>query len=608
MKRFLINALLLIAAPAVILLSRPISAGVQAQTPSPPFDINQVLPPSDIVPARSGASLYQENCAPCHGVQGNADGPTASSLPSPATAFANPEAIRDLSPAQLFHTTKFGRIEKLMPPWQNQMSDDEIWRAVFYAWSLHTSQQQVGQGAALYQESCANCHGDDGTGDGPDAAEPIPDFTDVTYAMTRSQTDWQNGAQGADALEYIRTFSYIPAWDAAYRPGSGVIAGTVQQGTPGGASVEGAEVSLDAFAEFTPVATFTTTVDADGRFEFSDLSTDPTLVYFASSPAGGVSYSSPVLTLSPEQPQIETTIRVYETTDDPTGIEIDRVHWIIESQPGSLIAGQILAFGSRADRAYTGEMVEGIDVPVSVALVVPEGATSISFDNGTLGDRFRQVGNRIYDTTPMIPGEGVKQIVVRYALPFGGTQANIDQEFLYPVSRFNVLVADLPNLSVSAPDLVSAGSQDFQGNRYHILQGENLPVGTINLSISGLIEAGGIDPRTLGAGAAGADSGASSGAAGSSDLLAPWAPYLSGGLMVLVLAGAFGWAWQQGRISGSERRQELQRQRAEIMRSIAHLDDQHALGDISEEVWNSRRAHLKAQLLSVAGRLEQSPS
>ena len=612
MKRFLRCALFLTVALVCTLVLWFEPTVLQAQTQSPDFDINQVSPPNGSVSARSGAALFQENCAPCHGAQGNGDGPTAAELPGPPTAFADPQAIWELSPAQLFHTAKFGRMDKMMPPWQSQLRDDEIWRAVFYAWSLHTDQQATEQGASLYAESCAQCHGTGGAGDGPEATELLPDFSDAIYAMAHSQADWLNGWQTAHSevgvdwstndqasvLEYIRTFSYIPIWESPYRPGNGVIAGVVEQRTAGGASVDGAEVTLDAYADFAPVATFTTTVGTDGRFEFRDLATDSSIVYFASSPSGGISYSSPVLTLSPEQPELETSIRIYESTDDPGGIGIDRLHWIIDSQPGALVVRQIIAFGSSADHAYLGQMVDGVDEPVTVAMMVPEGAIDITFENGVLGQRFRQVGNRIYDTTPMVPGEAVKQIIIGYALPYAGTQADIVQEFLYPVTQLNVLIADLPELEVSAPELLNVGSQDFQGSIYHILQGENLAASVVNVNLSGLLASGSIDPRAVGATV---DSGSTT----SASELTPWIPYTLGALVLLVLAGAFIWAWQRGRISSGERQQELRRQQGEIIRQIAHVDDLHALGELSEEAWRGQRSQLKAQLLSIAGGLDE---
>ncbi|HXF64658.1 MAG TPA: c-type cytochrome [Caldilineaceae bacterium] len=592
--------------------STPVAA--QQPPPSPTFDLNQVTPPGEPPAGRFGQSIYLENCAPCHGEQGLGDGPTAANLPSPPTAFADLNAVWERSPAELFHTTKFGRIERLMPPWQNELNDRQIWQVVAYAWSLHTDPDTVAMGEDLYALSCAGCHGESGAGDGPDAEGDLPNFGDLTYAMARSQADWLAGWQEAHAgiggdwsqddqrrvLEYIRTFSYVPAWESGYRPGPGVVRGQVVQGTPGAAALEPRAVTLEAFADFQPVATFTTTTDATGAFTFSDLAVDPSVVYLASVGYDGIRYSSPIIELSEEAPAAETTLTVYETTGDPSGIRIDRAHWIIDFQPGALLVGQIVSFGSSGDRTYVGQHVEGVGAPVTVAVETPPGATQVTLDNGALGQRFHQVGNLIYDTAPLIPGEATKQLILRYTLPYDGDSLQLSQPFRYPVRSINLLVAELPGLQATVAGLEEGPAQEFEGRRYLLWQGAGLPAeSTVQLSLSGLMPAGATDPRT--------GTGASAiGATAASITFAPWMAWLTGGLAAVALAGVLLWSWRAGRVQTSSRAQDLARQRDELIRHIARLDDLHALGELDQESWQSQRAQLKARLLEVSLRLSDS--
>ncbi len=578
--------------------------------PSSPFDLNRVTPPSAAPVARSGRLLYQENCAPCHGEGGMGDGPAAVELPSPPTAFADPEAIWELSPAELFHTAKYGRIEKMMPPWQNQMSDDEIWRAVAYAWSFHTSAAEVQAGQDLYDLSCAECHGPQGAGDGPQATVDMNDFGDLTAAMARSQADWLANWQAAhneiggewdrglqrQALEYIRTFTYVPAWESSYRPGSGVVNGVVKQGTADVALSAGLTVTLDAYVDFEPVANFTAAVDAGGAFTFTDLAVGEDIVYLATVAMEEIRYSSPIVRLTETEPQTTTDIVVYATTAEPPGLRVDRAHWIVDSQPGGLVVGQILAFGMEGDRTFVGSQVDGVDLPVTVGLMIPPGAEQVTFENGAVGDRFRQVGDVYYDTTPMIPGEGTKQIVVRYALPYADTSLDVTQSFLYPVTLLNLLIADLPNLQVEVTGLESAGSQDFQGRTYRIWSAENLAAGDVQLALTGLLAADAVDPREMGAAtdAQGAPLAVAS--------FAPWMAWVSGALVVVMLAGVVGWAWRNGRIQTATRGEDLKRQRQELLQEIARLDDRHELGEVSGQEWARQRAQLKARVLMLANR------
>ncbi|GIV75664.1 MAG: hypothetical protein KatS3mg050_0058 [Litorilinea sp.] len=602
---------LIIAIAAMVSLIRP-TAG-QELPPSPQFDLAQVPPPVDRPMARLGQTLYLESCAPCHGEQGNGDGPTAADLPTPPTRFADPQAIWSLSPAELFFTTKFGRIDKLMPPWENRLTDEQIWQVVAYAWSLHTSQAEVAAGAELYAQSCAQCHGEQGRGDGPQASVDLPDFADPAYAMARSQAEWLAGWQSAhpevgagwsqaqqqQVLEYIRTFSYGPAWESPYRPGPGAIQGQVVAGTPDLTLSPNLTVTLRAFLGFEPVATFTTTVDDQGRFAFSDLAVGPEVVYLASASTAGITYSSPVLALTEEQPAQETTITLYATTDDPTGVRIDRAHWIIDFQPGALLVGQLITFGSENNRTFLGRRVDGVDVPVTASLFVPPGAEEISLENGVLGGRFRQVGNQIYDTVPIVPGTGTRQLVLRYRLPYQGTSLTLPQEFAYPVTALNLLVADLPQLEVQVEGLTGVGSQEFQGRTYRMWQADNLPATRLELDFQGLLPPGAVDPRQP-------QGNTGMGPVGTVPVLAPWMPWATGGLVGILLAGVLLWSWRRGRLGAPPQPDELRQRQMALLQHIARLDDRYALGELDQQTWQQQRARLKAELLAVATALEQN--
>lgn len=590
-----------------------------AQQPSPEFDLSQVTPPTSPPMALVGQAIYQENCAPCHGVDGKGDGPTAPDLTSPATAFADPNAIWERSPAELFHTTKFGRIEKLMPPWLNQLDDSQIWQAVAYAWSLHTTQANIEAGAELYAQSCASCHGEKGAGDGPEATPDLVNFTDLTNSMARSQADWQAGWQaahpelGADwtpdqqrnVLEYMRAFTYKAPWANAYEAGTGVITGTVAQGTPGGAAVTGLTVTLEAYVSFTPVAVFTTTVDSSGVFAFSELDTAPEIVYLVAVASEGIRYTSPVLNFTPEQPRLQTQVAIYATTNDPAAVQVDRLHWIIDSRPGVVVVGEIFSFSNTGDRTFIGQTVEGIDAPVTVALRVPTEAQELTFDNGEIGVRFQQVDDTVYDTTPVTPGEGTRQIIMRYFLPVDGSSLDFEREFLYPVNQMTILVAELPQLEVTIPGFTLASRETLQNQTYQLWQPEGTAPTNVAIQLAGLLQEGDADPRTVGS--ADPQPNAPTGAA-AIPLLQPWMPWVVGSVAGVALLGVLLWSLQQQRTGKRAPLQELRAQREVLLQQIAHLDDRHAIGEIDDTAWQRERAHLKAQLLQIADRVNRQPA
>ncbi|MEZ4869627.1 MAG: c-type cytochrome [Caldilineaceae bacterium] len=595
-----------------------------AQQPSPEYNPNDVPAPTSPPLALVGQSSYQQNCAPCHGAQGMGDGPTAAQLPGPPTAFADSEAIWALSPAQLFHTTKFGRIEKLMPPWSNRLNDEQIWQTVAYAWSLHTTQKDVEAGAELYNQSCANCHGARGAGDGPDAPADLTDFSALDAAIFSSQADWQAGWQaahpelGADwseaqqhnVLEYMRTFSYTPPWEAAYHAGAGAITGKVTQGTPGGMDPAGLTATLEAYVNFSLVSSFTTTVDAEGGFAFSELDTTPGIAYLVSATVDQIRYSSPVLNFSADQQALETTVAIYGTTEDGSGLRVNRLHWIIDSQPGTVIVGEIFSFGNQSDRTFIGKQIEGVDAPVTIGLQLPTGAKEITFENGALGGRFQQAGDLIYDTTPVVPGEETRQIIVRYLLPHDGTSLDFNQDFLYPVDQVTILVAELPNLQVNIPGFALASNESLQGQSYQLWQPEatNSTPNQVAVKLGGLLQLGDIDPRTVQQSSSG-DAPAAAVGATTVPLLESWAAWLVGAVMSVALLGVLLWSYQQqGKQDDTSRSplQDLQVQKQRLIQQIAELDDRHANQTLNDAQWQQARAQAKAQLLTVATRLVEA--
>ncbi len=100
--------------------------------------------------------------------------------------------------------------------------DDALWDAVAYLWQQAIPPQALEEGARLYAQNCAACHGAQGRGDGPFAASPSPhglsditappDFSDPAFALGGSPALWQGkilrGGMGTG----------MPSWGAIFTP------------------------------------------------------------------------------------------------------------------------------------------------------------------------------------------------------------------------------------------------------------------------------------------------------------------------------------------------------------------------------------------------------
>ena len=590
---------------AILILALTLPAPSLAQQPPtpPPFDPDTIVAPASPPAASRGRAIYADSCAPCHGAEGNSDGPTVPGLPAPPPPFSDPATIWSRSPAEYFHTTKFGRIQNLMPPWQNQLSDEQIWQAVYYAWSLHTDAETIAAGEDLIAAAeIAEPNAPADARDFRDSATvirlaPLEMVEALQKRFPTASQHWSDGEM-AGAVDYIYTLTYAPPWESPYRPGAGVLTGQIVQGTADGDAVTDLPLTLTAYIDRQPAATFETVIDGEGRFQFEGLATSPDVFYVVDTIYKDVVYNSDVTQLSADGTVADVAIQVFETTDDPSGLFFSRANWVIDYEPGEMIVGQILAVGNDLDRAFVGRAVDGVDVSVTAELILPEGVTAVEFQDGVLGGRYHRVGQRIYDTAAVAPGAATSQIFMGYRLPYEGDGADFIQPFEYPISRMNFLTADLPGLEVDVAALNFVNTDTIQGVSYQLWSGGDLPGEPLAVKLTGLIPAGEADPRRL------ADQGNNT-----NRTLAPNVPPLGqtvplamGGALFVLLAGAFAWFGLQRRTIDPT--QALQQQQDELILRIAQLDDRHAEGKLADVAWAQERAMLKSQLLDITGRLE----
>ncbi len=567
-----------------------------------------------------GADVYAQNCAPCHGLSGGGDGPASAGAAMDATVFSDPQAVWERSPAELFFVTKFGRIEKLMPPWRNRLNDEQIWQAVYYAWNLHTGETEVSTGAELYAQSCAACHGLEGRADGVQASAEMPDFTARASMIFLSQAEfeqrWQSAhpeidgelsaSQRRATIEHIRTFTYQPVWAPLALTGPGVISGQLFQGTADGPPLARTDVSLNIYQQTNLQTTRSATVADDGGFRFDDLPVDVGYYYLVETQHLGIRYTSPILAfngpdfseyrIAPER--IETALPVYETTTDMGGLHVSRANWIIEHEPGSLLVGQVFTFDNRSDRTFVGVESEGIDGSVTLALPLPQNALNVEFQDGAVGDFFRRSGQILYDTRPVPPGEGSRQVFVRYYLPFEGNSAEISFPVAYEITLLNLLVADLPDLevdvSLAAESQTATGQDTIGGVLFRTWSAPVSADAPLRIALRGLIAAGGRDPRP------GNETQLSRELPVATPPLAVRIPLAFGGVVGLLLLTAVIVLIQRERARSAPNAQQLTARRQELVAQIARLDDLHALAELDERSWQQQRAQRKQELLAIA--------
>jgi mono/diheme cytochrome c family protein len=175
--------------------------------------------PARLPSAEEGQAIYDTYCAECHAADGTGAVPEARN-------FRDLDYMRGETPASFYAAVTEGRED--MPAYQETLSSDERWDAVFYIWRLATDRQTLEQGEQIYAENCATCHGEAGSGELLGSA----DFTDLreiadlaprdlylTVTQGRgSMPGWQSllsQDQRWAVIDYVLAFSYDASLEAA---------------------------------------------------------------------------------------------------------------------------------------------------------------------------------------------------------------------------------------------------------------------------------------------------------------------------------------------------------------------------------------------------------
>jgi mono/diheme cytochrome c family protein len=195
-------------------------------------------------PAIDAATIYAETCSVCHGDDGRGAVWGQASLATPPRNFRTEASRDELTRERMIASVAAGRPGTPMPGFGTQLSIDEIMAVVDYIRSEfmlsteaasgraallpgNTDYGPVGsneiprdtlptghdgdaaQGALLYARNCVDCHGANGSGDGPRAYFIFPkprNFNDPATQQYLSRTNLYNG------IKYGVVGKEMPAW------------------------------------------------------------------------------------------------------------------------------------------------------------------------------------------------------------------------------------------------------------------------------------------------------------------------------------------------------------------------------------------------------------
>jgi hypothetical protein len=277
------------------------------------------------------------------------------------------------------------------------------------------------------------------------------------------------------------------AADAQEGPAEGTIKGQVVNGTEGGGSVAGVEITLIAYVNNTMSETRTTVADSEGKFQFDGIDLEPT--YLVSAKYMGVAYYYPV-EFEPGATEAYVEAGVCDVTTDDRAIRIGMAHTVINVEEDSLYVTEVYWLVNDGDTTYTG--TENV-----LVFTLPEGAFGFEAPSELVMEFRLLEGNRVTYLVPFPPGE--RQLVYAYSLakPEAG-EFTIPLKVDYPTDSLEIMVGggdtEVAVSQLAPADPVVTG----EGERFIHFQGKDLPRDMIiNLHLANL-SGGGISPWQIG--------------------------------------------------------------------------------------------------------------
>jgi len=274
----------------------------------------------------------------------------------------------------------------------------------------------------------------------------------------------------------------LPVTAIAQEPADGVINGQVINGTEGGGSVAGVEITLITYVDDMMAGTRTARTDGEGKFRFDDIVIEHE--YLVSAEYMAVDYYYPVDFESGET-VAPVEVWVCDTTASDEAIRVGQAHAIISVEEESLLVTEVFRLMNDGDRTYVG--TDGI-----LVFTLPAGVTEFGAPQELMPDYQFLDDNRVAYLVPFPPGE--RQLVFSYSLMKPeSAEITVPLEIDYPTDSFELMVGG-EGVEVAVSQLAPAEPVFTDtGERFIHFQGENLLRGTVlDVHISGLSEGGGM--------------------------------------------------------------------------------------------------------------------
>ncbi len=492
-----------------------------------------------------GAQVYAANCTRCHGAAGKGDGEfVQSGQITGVPDFTNPQTAEGATPADWYEIITNGRMDKMMPPWADKLSDDERWSVANYVYSLSGIPAPASTEAAVVQAETP-------------AGTPAPTSESTERAVQPPNATQEVGADNTNV--------------------TGVVSGTVTNQTAGSSIPADLALNLHVISSDSQSAqTFDTTVNPDGSYTFENVPMETGGQYIVSTSYEQAVYSSDVVTGDASKTQMDIPLSIYEVTDDPTDIQMSSMLMMLQpdTQPGTLQVVQIISFSNTSDRAYMRQVDGGA---ASVIVRLPAGATYEDFSGGSY--LVSSDGTQVADTQPVLPGsDHIMHVAFSVAYP-GDATVSISQPMDYALNGEVEVLAETGTMSVSGTGFSTLGTRQL-GDRTFVSYG------------GALTRAAG---DTLSYAISGATSAQAAGSVTTTGNGISIVAYVLIGAGLLAIGAAFGFFMRER----TDSRHAVVLTPNALIKQIADLDVRYHEGKVEESQYRKQRDTLKTRLVAL---------
>lgn len=381
-----------------------------------------------------GKTLYEQNCAQCHGLTGRGDGELAAELQLTPANWTDQERLAGLSASDMAAVMEGER--EGHPDLTVRVDAAQGYEVAAYVRSLSF--------ARAGEESAQSA---DESGESQPTLEASPTAAIGATITITGKISNASASQNLPAGMTVTVQAYNQMMRLAF------------------------EVSGD--------------VAQDGAYEIKDVEYDPNYVYFAQVTANGLTFNSDILHGGDiSGAVVDLPIEIYDTTTDQSALRADRLHVFLDfSQPGRVQVVNLYIFSNLGDKVVGPAEKDG---PV-LRFDLPAGAQNLQFQDGELGGRFIQTESGFADRMSIAPGVSQQQILFAYELPY---DRKLDLDMQLPLDVEAAIVMAPPSgVKIKSDQLLDAGQRDVQGTAYQMYQsaGELKKGSTLRISLSGKV-------------------------------------------------------------------------------------------------------------------------